>query len=26
LRLPKDKGKHTAACPCCGTRFEVTIK
>lgn len=25
LRLPKLKGKHTAACPCCGTRFDVNI-
>ena len=26
LRLPKLKGKHTAACPCCDARFDVTIK
>ncbi len=26
LRLPKIKGDHTAACPCCDTRFDVTIK
>ena len=26
LRLPKEKGKHTAACPCCSARFEVVIK
>ncbi len=25
LRLPKVKGKHTAACPCCGNRFDVRI-
>lgn len=25
LRLPKVKGKHTAACPCCDNRFDVTI-
>jgi phosphate/sulfate permease len=25
LRLPKLKGKHTAACPCCDSRFDVTI-
>jgi hypothetical protein len=26
LRLPKEKGKHTAACPCCSARFEIIIK
>ena len=25
LRLPKIKGKHTAACPCCDARFDVKI-
>ena len=25
LRLPKQKGKHTVACPCCQTRFDVKI-
>lgn len=25
LRLPRVKGKHTAACPCCGNRFDVRI-
>ena len=25
LRLPKVKGKHTAACPCCDNRFDVRI-
>lgn len=25
LRLPKVRGKHTAACPCCGNRFDVRI-
>ena len=25
LRLPKNKGKHTAVCPCCDTRFDITI-
>ena len=25
LRLPKVKGKHTAVCPCCKTRFDVKI-
>lgn len=25
LRLPKIKGKHTAACPCCDNRFDVRI-
>ena len=25
LRLPKVKGKHTAACPCCDNRFDVKI-
>lgn len=25
LRLPKEKGKHTAACPCCDARFNVRI-
>lgn len=25
LRLPKIKGKHTAACPCCDNRFDVKI-
>ena len=25
LRLPKEKGKHTVACPCCKHRFEVKI-
>ncbi|MBE6668937.1 MAG: hypothetical protein E7601_01900 [Ruminococcaceae bacterium] len=26
LRLPKRIGEHTAVCPCCRTRFDVTIK
>lgn len=25
LRLPKQKGKHTVACPCCKHRFDVKI-
>lgn len=25
LRLPRQKGKHTVACPCCKTRFDVKI-
>ena len=25
LRLPKQKGKHTAKCPRCGNRFDVRI-
>ena len=25
LRLPKEKGKHTVACPCCKHRFDVRI-
>jgi len=25
LRLPKQKGKHTVACPCCKNRFETRI-
>lgn len=25
LRLPRSKGKHTAACPCCDARFDITI-
>lgn len=25
LRLPRVKGKHTAACPCCENRFDVRI-
>lgn len=25
LRLPKQKGKHTVACPCCKNRFDVKI-
>ena len=25
LRLPKKKGKHTVACPCCQNRFDVKI-
>ncbi len=25
LRLPKVKGKHTVACPCCQNRFDVRI-
>lgn len=25
LRLPKSRGKHTAACPCCDARFDITI-
>ena len=25
LRLPKIKGKHTAACPCCDNKFDVKI-
>ena len=25
LRLPKIKGKHTAACPCCDARFDIKI-
>ena len=25
LRLPKNKGKHIAACPCCNNRFDVNI-
>ncbi len=25
LRLPKVKGKHTAVCPRCGRRFDITI-
>ena len=25
LRLPKEKGKHTVACPCCKHRFDVKI-
>ena len=25
LRLPKQKGKHTVACPCCQNRFDVKI-
>ena len=25
LRLPKQKGEHTVACPCCKTRFDVKI-
>ena len=25
LRLPKSKGKHTVACPCCKHRFDVRI-
>ena len=26
LRLPRQKGKHTAVCPRCARRFEVTIR
>ena len=25
LRLPRQKGKHTVKCPCCGQRFSVKI-
>ncbi len=25
LRLPKQKGKHTVACPCCQNKFDVRI-
>ena len=25
LRLPKKKGKHTVACPCCQNRFDIRI-
>lgn len=25
LRLPRQKGKHTAVCPCCKTKFDVKI-
>lgn len=25
LRLPKQKGRHTVACPCCKNRFDVRI-
>ena len=25
LRLPKSKGRHTVACPCCQNRFDVKI-